>query len=293
MTMRNLLVNHGLGRSAEVLGLWCLLLALSGVAQAQNPEAGDTVPPEKRADEPARGTLRAEEAAPQPRHSERHDGSHLPPGTHVTPSGRIAGSDHELFVGRFGIGFFGVLSVPIMGCGEAAACVPNGDATVPAPTIGGRWWWKEEMGIEAALGLYFASESFPAADVNQFGFALHGGLPLALVDSGHFVFELVPQLNLGFASGSHESTGPGGVNTDTSGFLFELGARTGAEIHFGFIDIPQLSLQGTLGLMIRHESRSAETGGATVDTNSTSFATGVDGAPWAIFTGALTAIYYY
>ena len=271
MTMRNLLVNQGLA---------CLLLALSGSARAQDPEAGDTVPPEK----PAPRRMRAEEAAPQPRHSERHDA----PAPSPTPD-----SDHDLFVGHFGIGFFGVLAVPIMGCGEAAACAVDGDATLPAPTIGGRWWWKEEMGIEAALGLYFASQGFPAADVTQFGLALHGGLPLALLDTGHFVFELVPQLNLGFASGSHESTGAGGVNTDTSGFLFEIGAKTGAEIHFGFIDIPQLSLQGTLGLMIRHESRSSEAGGAEVDTNSTSFATGVDGAPWAIFTGALTAIYYY
>jgi hypothetical protein len=290
MTIPNLLVNTGLGRN--LLALAFLLLAPSGAAHAQNPEAGDTVPPEKHADERAH-RMPASEAAPRPRHAERHESSELPPETDVTPSGRVVGSDHDLFVGHFGIGFFGVLAVPIMGCGEAAACAVDADATLPAPTLGGRWWWKEHMGIEAALGIYFASQGFPAADVTQFGLALHGGLPLALLDSGHFVFELVPQLNLGFASGSHESTGAGGVNTDTSGFLFEIGAKAGAEIHFGFIDIPQLSLQGTLGLMIHHESRSSETGGAEVDTNSTSFATGVDGAPWAIFTGALTAIYYY
>jgi hypothetical protein len=287
--MRNLRLNNGPGRSRLALGF--MLLALSGTAHAQNPEDGDTLPPpEKHAD----GRIRAEDAAPEPRHSEPHAAAELPDGTDVTPSRLIPGSDHDLFVGRFGFGFFGVLALPIMGCGQAAGCAVDADATLPAPSIGGRWWWKEQMGIEAALGLYFASESFPAADVSQFGLALHGGLPLALLDSGHFVFELVPQLNLGFATGSHESTGAGGVHTDTSGFLFEIGAKAGAEIHFGFIDIPQLSLQGTFGLMIRHESRSADMGGgAEVTTNSTSFATGVDGAPWAIFTGALTAIYYY
>jgi hypothetical protein len=287
--MRHELVNHGLGRN--LFGSAFLLLALSGTAQAQDPEVGDTEPPERRADERVR--VRADDATPRPRRYERRDAPDAQPGTHVTPSGRIVGSDHDLFVGRFGIGFFGVLSVPIMGCGTGAACATDTAGSVPAPTIGARWWWKEDMGIEAALGLYFASEGYPLADVSEFGLALHGGLPLALLDSGHFVFQVVPQLNLGFASGSHESTGPAGVNTDTSGFLFELGARAGAEIHFGFIDIPQLSLQGTVGLMIRHESRSAEAGGVEVNTNSTSFATGVDGAPWAIFTGALTAIYYY
>jgi hypothetical protein len=36
-------------------------------------------------------------------------------------------------------------------------------------------------------------------------------------------------------------------------------------------------------------------GGATnsVDASSTDISTGVDGAPWTIFTGALTAIYYF
>src|SRR4029078_2644014 len=86
--------------------------------------------------------------------------------------------------------------------------------------------------------------------------------------------------------------------TDVSGFLIELGAKVGAEIHFGFIDLPQLSLQGTLGLMIRHESRSADVPmGAnmttSVDASTTDISTGVDDAPWRIFVGSLSAIYYF
>ena len=83
-----------------------------------------------------------------------------------------------------------------------------------------------------------------------------------------------------------------------SGFLIELGGKVGAEIHFGFIDLPQLALQGTLGLMIRHESRSADVpagGGGTmsVDASVTDIATVVDGAPLAHIHRRLDGDYYF
>jgi hypothetical protein len=127
---------------------------------------------------------------------------------------------------------------------------------------------------------------------------LHGGLPLVFAHSGHFVFEVVPQLNLGLASGDQDIVAAGTQTSwDVSGFLLEVACKVGAEIHFGFIDIPQLSLQATLGLGLRLESRSAENtnpGGATTthEQSLTRIATGVDGAPWDIFVGSLTAIYY-
>jgi hypothetical protein len=204
---------------------------------------------------------------------------------------------HSMVVGHFGVGFFGVMDLPIMGCGAGLPCTPDGGATLPAPSIGARYWMSDLLGIEAALGMHFRDTS-AGIDTSAFGLALHGGVPLALAHTGNFVFEVVPQLNIGFTTGSF-TPGGGGPSTDVSGFLIEAGAKVGAEIHFGFIGIPQLALQGTLGLMIRHESRSADlptgAGGATtsVDASATDISTGVDGPPWAIFTGALTAIYYF
>jgi len=101
------------------------------------------------------------------------------------------------------------------------------------------------------------------------------------------------------ASGSFEIPG---TTADTSGMLIEAGAKAGAEIHFGFIDIPELSLQGSVGLLVRHESRSVDTTvavaaapptTATVEQSSTFFGTGVDGEPWDVFTGSIAAIYYF
>jgi hypothetical protein len=204
------------------------------------------------------------------------------------------GSDHAAFVGSFGVGFFGVMTLPIIRCEPVVpACTPLSDLA-PAPTIGVRYWLGETLGIEAALGLNVTNGANGNVDNSLLGFALHGGVPLALAHTGHFVFEIVPQLNFGVASGSYETTG---VTNDVSGLLIEAGAKVGGEVHFGFIDIPQLSLQGTVGLMVRHESRSLETimgtfPATTVEQSETRIATGVDGEPWDVFTGTITAIYY-
>lgn len=223
------------------------------------------------------------------------------------PAADPGGSDHAKVAGRLGFGFFGTLRVPIMFCdGIPAGCTP--DATsVSAPTVGARYWMDEGMGLDVALGLRIASGETttdtgmglpPSAVVEPSvtALALHGGLPIALAHSGHFVFELVPELNFAFASGSYADAVVG--DWSISGLLIEVGAKLGAEIHFGFIDLPNLSLQGTIGLGLRMESRGAEqtnamTGGTTkIENSHTEIGTSVDGEPWDIFTGSITAIYY-
>jgi hypothetical protein len=83
------------------------------------------------------------------------------------------------------------------------------------------------------------------------------------------------------------------TTTDLSGLLLEIGARAGAEIHFGFMDLPNLSLQGTVGLVVRHESRTVTPpGGMDFSVGSTVLQTTVGNEPWDIFTGNITAIYY-
>lgn len=209
-------------------------------------------------------------------------------------------SDHDAVVERLGVGFFGVQTLPLFN--PAMPADPDQDQNLSAPTIGARYWLSPDLGIEAALGLAIGGADFeppagPNVSSSSFGFALHGGVPIALAHSGHFVFEVIPVLNFGISSGSIETTmGMTTTTVDLSGLLIELGGKVGAEIHFGFIDLPDLSLQGTLGLTIRHESRSMEQpagmGTATTDRSSTLVSTGVDGEPWDIFTGNIAAIYY-
>ncbi|HEX4354634.1 MAG TPA: hypothetical protein VHZ95_17010 [Polyangiales bacterium] len=264
----------------------CLAL-FAGTALAQNPELGDT----GRDHTPPPAVVRVEETHAPARHL-----------IEVATSG----TDHSMMVGHFGVGFFGVLSLPTMGCTggtpTGGTCAPDIGATLSAPTIGARYWLDERMAIEGALGIGATSGSVTVENGGTstdshtphfFGLALHAGLPLVFATSAHFSFEVVPEMNVGFVSGGWTANGNGNNSADLSGFLLELGGRVGAEIQFGFIGIPQLALQGTVGVHLRYEGRSVSVGDSSTSSHNFSFGTSVDGKPWDIFNGNIAAIYYF
>lgn len=259
----NALIGSGLALSFAVF---------SSVASAQNPELGDvnyntTVQPAPVAQAPAP----------------------------VTSSE----TDHGSVVGHFGVGAFGIMSLPYAVAAVDPA-MPNTNTTLSAPTIGARYWLDERMAIEGAIGIGYGSSSATAKTGNTsvevsgpsvFGFALHGGLPLVFATATHFAFEVVPELNFGFVSGSQDRAMGGPLSL--SGMLLQLGARVGAEIQFGFIDIPQLALQGTVGLHMSYVSRGTSDDNTESSVSSFGFNTTVQQAPWDIFTGGIAAIYYF
>lgn len=209
------------------------------------------------------------------------------------------GTDHSLVVGHLGVGHFGILSIPY-----AAGLDGEIGAQLTAPTIGARYWLDERIGIEAALGIGYASGSVTtetgnvSTQVSQpsvFGLALHAGLPLVFATSSHFAFQLIPELNFGFASGGTSAPGPGGADIDLSGVLLQLGARVGAEIQFGFIGIPQLALQATVGLHMTYTGISAsnEMANTSVTRSDFAFGTTLQNTPWDIFRTNVAAIYYF
>jgi hypothetical protein len=120
-------------------------------------------------------------------------------------------------------------------------------------------------------------------------FMLHGGVPLSLASAGHFSFQIVPEMNVGLASQSPDDT-----DTSLSGFHFDVGARAGAEIHFGFIGVPQLSLQGSVGVRMNVDStKYSPEMGDDVSTSHFSWSTTVGDNPWNIFTSNVAALYYF
>jgi hypothetical protein len=208
--------------------------------------------------------------------------------TTTTTTTTVGPTDHSRFVGDFAIGFLGVQSIGI-------ANAAGGIDQVNAPVIGGRYWLDEGMGIDAGIGFVFASSSSEAGDTSvdqpqPAAFILHGGVPFALADSQYFVFELIPELNIGFA-GNTVNDG----DLKLRGFRLDIGARAGAEVHFGFIDIPQLSLQAGIGLNLAYSSVSATDEVADTETSAstTSFGTNVGNDPWDIFTSSISALYYF
>jgi hypothetical protein len=270
-----------------------LLWLIAGAASAQNnPELGDVggQPPAQPQPAPvAQGAWAAPGAPP-------------PADAAAAQPNRFAGTDHGSVVGHFGAGFFGIVSVPVSGIAGMSGPDFGDDQVISAPTIGVRWWMMDWLGIEAALGIGIESggTSFENGtttaqtnDPSITAFALHGGLPLVFAASKHFAFEVVPELNFGFAMGGRDDESAANADVDLSGYVFELGARAGAEIQFGFIDIPQLALQASLGLHMRIENRGHSVGDEDTSNTHFRFGTSVIGEPWDIFTGNVTAIYYF
>jgi hypothetical protein len=259
--------------SALALGL---TLCTSSVLAQNNPELGDTTV--RR--EPVAGTTTTTVVR-------TNDGPFV---TNVA----VTGTDHAAVIGHLGVGTFGLLSLPY-----ATSTMPDGRGSLDAPTIGARYWLDERMAIEAGLGIGFRSggvtqkngnTSLETNDPSLFGLALHGALPIVFATSQHFAFELIPELNFGFVSGSQDL---GMDKVDISGVMLQIGARIGAEIQFGFIDIPQLALQGTVGLHMTYEGRSASVGNTETTISAFSFGTTLQNTPWDIFRANVAAIYYF
>ena len=222
----------------------------------------------------------------------------------ATPATAATGaSDHDQMVGRLAVGYLGRATV-----GAGAATVDGGGGVTPAPgvyavvasapVIGVRYWLTSMIGIDAGLGFAFLGGSFETTDpdadgdLDSFtGFVFHGGVPLALASADHFTFEIIPELNVGFGSADQLDD-----TVSHSGFRLDIGARAGAEIHFGFIKIPQLSLQGSVGVLFAYDNASTDIDGgapASVSGSRTAFQTTVESNPWNIFTTNVAALYYF
>jgi hypothetical protein len=215
-------------------------------------------------------------------------------------------SDHAQMVGRLAVGYFGITNT---GAGANLAGAGPNDSPYAvagqAPVVGVRYWLDPMIGIDVGLGMSLIGGTLddgvantPDVKRGSFnGFLIHGGVPLALASADHFTFEVIPELNLGFAGGSFDPNGTGAGKVEYSGFHFDLGARVGAEIHFGFIKLPQLSLVATVGLRFNSDSGKTEDSTATPTVKSSSsrseFHTTVGSNPWAIFTDNVAALYYF
>lgn len=242
-------------------------------------------------------------------------------------------SDHAALVGAFAVGLLGTGEIPFPT--NAAATVTNNIAlmnatgtTIAAPVIGMRYWMSDLLGIDVGVGFLSYSGSvnqhvgdltnFVQADVknskvSQLGFVLHGGVPLALHAEKHWVFQVVPEFNVGFSSGTQKpdevyidpNTTPPTKPNDIklSGLMFDFGVRAGTELHFGFIGVPNLSLQAGVGLYMRYAKFKANGGGnpdpnastpdTTYEDSTFTIGTSVQDSPWAIFTKNVSALYYF
>lgn len=224
--------------------------------------------------------------------------------------------DQERWVGRVGIGFYGLHAIPLP---QADANLvdpsdPNSpfqlnihdlSRAVTAPAVGIRYWFSRDLGLDAAIGFWTVGGADKSTDPNgsresdlesRTAFLLHGGLPIVLGGGRHVSVQLTPEVNLGFASGKWKPAPTGGnlpPAVDESGFLLQMGARIGAEVFFGFIGMPELALDGSLGLYLQTRSGTAKAGNTEMTRSETMVTTTNLNSPWDFFTSNLAARYYF
>lgn len=222
-------------------------------------------------------------------------------------------SDHDRFVKHLGVTYFDITSIPIanpLGTGGGGTTFSPGSltsSTVAAPVVGVRYWIQRSLGVDLGLGLGFAGGSQEAVSngtdvtvgkVGTTGFAFHAGLPIVLYGGRHYAFLVIPHFTVGVASGKLTPAGSnfGGMaapEQDLSGFLFDGGGKIGAEIYFGFIGLPELALQATVGLSYRRSVFKLASAGSSASDGTSTFGTNVEANPWAIFTNNISATYYF
>lgn len=214
-------------------------------------------------------------------------------------------SDHSQMVGRIGLGWFGMSSVPIAtgapgGSGDYPQVAGAGVGSVSTPVLGMRMWLNERMGLDIGGG--FSISAGAARTVTNgaekaaiYGFLAHGGLPLSIATGKHISLQLIPEMNLGFAVSSVEPVQQPNPppNATLTGVRLDLGARVGGEVHFGFMDIPELSLEGSVGAFLTYQATNISVGEAFSVQRNVLFATASYQNPWDIFTSYVRARYYF
>jgi hypothetical protein len=222
-------------------------------------------------------------------------------------AGREEPTDHEKVVGRFGVTYFDVTNLPIANQFNGTPTPGQiTSSTVQAPVIGARYWINRRFGVDVGIGLGFVGGSTEAVvgstdttvgKTGTNGFAFHAAVPIALAEGRHYAFLVIPGTTFGVTTATYKPvTAPGATaapDQDLSGFLFDIGARVGAEIHFGFIGIPQLALQATVGLSFRRSTFKWSSNGNSASDGTNTFGTNVQADPWSIFKDAVSATYYF
>ncbi len=288
-------------------------------AQQWDPESGDTweapPPQEQPAQPPAQQPPAQYEQQPRPQYqpapTSRPLDAERPPemgGDEATDESDESrgGSDHaRIAVGGIGVGWFGMQRIAYYN--EPDPSRPNDIGGLDVATIGARIWLSELIGIDAAIGFGFSSAGIntdtPTGDTSNdqpgaFGFLLHAGMPLAIYHNQHYKFLIIPELDLGYAAGD---LGEDAELTELSGLTFQVGARIGTEIHFGFIDVPELAVQASVGLALQYQTATSDRcpdgptcANNTVETRSSLTLNTLEfDEPWDILTGNVAAIYYF
>lgn len=300
---------------APAIVLACTLgsFAFAQTPVGTTPPNADTAPSQPPAPPPPAPPPPVAAANPSPTHAAPvFVAVPMPAPTPPAPPAYVP--DHETVVRKIGLSWLGVSDIPIAvavptGSSDSPGLDPNDKIvtrTVAAPALGVRLWLNRRVAIEPGLGVHYSGGKTSSelgavtSDVDKqttTALFLHMGMPLALGWSKHITLLAIPEVNFGTAFSNVKSpalTNPP-PEAELRGWRLDVGARAGAEIHFGFLGMPELSLEGSVGLLMSHQRVSASVGNQSVTDTGTLLTTSSFNNPWDIFRGfgTVAARYYF
>ncbi len=230
-------------------------------------------------------------------------------------------TDHERVVGTVAVAFHGARFVPVAlpqaadaividAQGNAELSIVEGDVTVPI--FGGRYWFSRRVGIDVGLGFNVHSGSvakeIPNADAaldrtanadapTQLALAAKVGVPISVHAGAHYNLMVIPDAGIGYTSTTIEAFNKGTSGEDLDlvldGLVLAAGARLGAELEFGFVGVPELSVQTAWGLAFESRRRRGRIGDASATLFEKAIGTSWRDDPWDVFTGTFSVFYAF
>ncbi len=230
-------------------------------------------------------------------------------------------SDHDGHDGSVGLGFLGarVVASTQPGGPPAVVITPEGDAVLTVepdemvvPVFGVRYWFNTTIGVDLGFGFGVEGGSTtqeipnpdPARHTTLEGSTPstaavvgHLAAPISVYSRSHFNVLLIPELQVGYTSGSIEdfeqSTTGEALDLNFSGLMVGFGGRVGLETSFGFIELPELSLQVSWGLRFETRRHKGKIGDAEMKVTDNRFGTSWYDEPWDALAGAVGVFYYF
>jgi len=163
-----------------------------------------------------------------------------------------AASDHDAVVGHVGIearrfdpGPLPLTLQPGVGCPAAGAGTAACEVTMGA--LGARYWWTRNLALNAgvAFGVGGGRDGTDSRDT-YFGVGPTVGLSLLLGNWRHLAVSASPEL-------AYVWFRPGGTGAGANVHMLALRAALEAEVHFGFIGVPALSIGLLAGMGLQYQ----------------------------------------
>lgn len=172
-----------------------------------------------------------------------------PPGPIPTSDAMPAASDHDLVVGHLGIAARKVDTGPLtlaLRPGQGCAADGSTPCTVTLGAVGARYWMTRNLAFNGYLALGTGGGSIGSQDLDTYlGVGPLLGVTLLLANWRHLAVGASPELGVIWfrpAGGDVAST-----------LLLQMRAAVEAELHFGFIGVPALSIGLQAGAALQYE----------------------------------------